>query len=136
MGLLEFASRNFARAEALYEELLDIEREHLGVAHLYTIGTQLKLADAIAEQARIEEATELVQQALDLMYETQRPDHHETLQAEKRLASLWMRAGRYQEARELLDRLLPGLTDAFGEDAGQVQDTRALIAEVDAKLGE
>lgn len=133
MGLLEFASGNFARAESLYRELLEIEREHLGVSHMYTIGTQLKLADAVAEQARTDEAVTLVQQAVDLMHETQGPDHHETLLAEKQLASLLIAIDKLVEAKTLLDRVLPGLIEHLGDDANQVQDTRAMLADIEAR---
>lgn len=127
MGQIELASGNFARAEALFAELLEIEREHLGEAHMYTIGTQLKLASAMAAQDRVNEAAALVEEAVALMHETQGPEHPETLMAEKQLARLRMQQGEIAEARELVQRVLPGLIEHFGEEARQVRETRDLL---------
>jgi len=128
LGQLELAAGNYARAEALLGELLDIERQHLGPQHMYTIGTQLKLASAVEGQGRIDEAAVIVEEAVALMHGTQGPDHQETLLAEKHLAALRAAQGRAEEARNLLLELLPPLSEQLGEQAQQVREVRALLA--------
>lgn len=134
VGQVELASGNYERAEANFRELLAIEREHLGETHMYTIGTQLKAASAIAGQNRLGEAAALIESAIETMVQTQGSGHHEVLLAEHQLAQIRAREGRYEEARDLLLRVVPGLSGHLGADARQVVEAREHLEEINLRL--
>ena len=131
MGFVEMHSANYSRAESIFLELVDIEEETLGKAHLYTIGTQLKAAAAIAAQNRLDEATKLVEESVRLLKDTQGVVHHETLLAERQLARLRIMQGRFEEAKAILRRVIDGLSARFGEDAQQVVESKSMLEDAE-----
>ncbi len=133
IGFVEMAAGEYERAEAHFLALLEIEQEHLGKAHMYTIGTQLKAAAAVAAQDRLAEATLLVEEAVELLHETQGPEHQETLLAEKQLAGLRIMQGRFDEAKPMLRRVIDGLSVHLGEEAQQVSEAESMLEDAEER---
>ncbi len=134
LALVERAQRNYARAEALYREVLAIDLaihkgDHPDVAHSY-----FNLGTFLYERGQREEGTRLLEQALDMRMRVLGSEHPMTALAMSRLADHRADAGRLREAIDLYERAEAIQAAVLPEDHKELRNTRTGLEQARARL--
>jgi serine/threonine protein kinase len=92
---------NYAEAEKLYREVLDIERRVLGPEHPGTLQSMEVLAVDLAHEGRYDEAEKMQFKARDSLRQALGPEHPGTALSTDSLACIFALAGNHDEALAL-----------------------------------
>ena len=106
----------YEEAEPLYERVLHVFEQALGLEHPDVAQSLNNLAILYCEQSRYEEAESLYERALHVLEQALGLEHPDVAQSLNNLAILYCEQGRYEEAEPLYERALSILLRLFGWD--------------------
>lgn len=106
---------DYARAEPLQREALELERIHYGPHHPHVAGSLNNLASTVHHQGRHDEAEPLYRDAIDVARAAYGPDHPYVGQFQENLATLYDDMRRHDDAAPLYRDALRIALVEFGE---------------------
>ncbi|OLE96595.1 MAG: hypothetical protein AUG75_18595, partial [Cyanobacteria bacterium 13_1_20CM_4_61_6] len=128
--------RDFARAEALYQDGIDAGRQNFGEKSFVVAFGYEGLADMLRQQQRLLEAREAIGKAISIYEFVLGPRHGTVAFAKTNLALIEAASGRRVEAERLADQAVALAQDVFGEHARQVGYPAMYAARLKANRGE
>ena len=127
---IELLAQRFARVEALRREALAVRAELLPAGHVDLARSQMRVANALAEQGRNAEALALLTALLTEQRERLGPDDPELLPIERSAALVQIDLGARGEARVLLIHVRSVAAALYGEASAQVASTDLDLARI------
>ena len=134
LGLLLYTMDRFAEAQAVYEDALDIDREHFGEVHEMTIDAEENLALTLSAQRRFDAALQLMQRALATEVKLLGEDSSETADSQQMLGDIYMDADRPNDALPLYMRAMEVTVKSLGARNARVASVLGDIAAAQARL--
>ena len=125
----------YVSAQALYEQVLRIREQQLGVEHLDTLYTRHNLARLYADQGKYEQAQALYEQVLRSAEQQLGVEHPDTLTTHHNLASLYADQGKYEQAQALYEQILRSREQQLGVEHPDTLSTRHNLAILYADQG-
>jgi tetratricopeptide (TPR) repeat protein len=119
---------DYAQAEALYSETMEIQRRVLGPEHPDTLLSMGNLAGAYTEDGKYAQAEALFSQTLEISRHVLGPEHTNTLGFLLDYASLCQRQGKYALAEKYAAQVLSGRRRMKSEDPSEIQTAAADLA--------
>ena len=106
----------YAEAEAMYRQTLQLLETVLRKDHLNTLASMMNLAESLRQQGKYVEAEGICQQTLQLQETVLGKDHPDTLSSMNNLASLFYSQGMYVEAETIYRKTLQLQETLFGKN--------------------
>ncbi len=113
---------DYARAEALNTQVLEVSRRVLGESDRVTLATMNNLAAVLTREAKFSQAEEIYRRLIEIKRRVLGADHPSTLASLNGLGVLYRNEGKYPDAEAVLKPALEGRRRAMGE---QHRDTLA-----------
>lgn len=105
--------RQYAQAEPLLGEIVELMEPHYGSDHPMLYNTRLNLASAIKNQGRLDEAQQHFEELLEQVEESSGPDHPTTLNIKHNFGDLLFMQGDYAGAAALQRAAVAGAESAY-----------------------
>jgi tetratricopeptide (TPR) repeat protein len=108
LGTAYLLQQDFASAETAFRELADFSKAWLGPEHPVHAGSLLKLAVAIGNQGRYEDAEPLLVASLEIQRKTLSKSHPDYIRCSQTYAALLQQLGRTDQASAIIAQLPAG----------------------------
>jgi tetratricopeptide (TPR) repeat protein len=125
-----FREGDYAKAEAVYKEALELQRRVLGEERLDTLNSMSNLARVYVSEGQYAKAEPLYTKAVELLRRVNGEDHPDTITSMKDLAALYRYEGRYAEAEPLFLKVVEVRRRLLGSQHAATRDAIAALADL------
>ncbi|KAJ7300994.1 hypothetical protein DFH08DRAFT_946211 [Mycena albidolilacea] len=135
-GLIFRVARQLKESRKLLEEVLEEQKQHLGINHLNTIFTMGQLAQTYGGLGEHHKVKELEVSVLEKRKQLLGQDHPDTLKTLGNLATTYTNLGEHHKARELKISVLEKRKQILGQDHPHTLVAMGNLAATYTDLGE
>lgn len=125
----------YAEAEVLYREAIDMNRKLLGDDHPDVAMALNNLAFVIRQKGDLESATGIARESLEMYRRTVGREHPSTARGQNNLAMWLLEDGQYEEAEQLLTEALQLRIELHGPEHADVAGSKILLADLYVETG-
>ena len=133
LAALTLQMKDYAKAEVLFRQLMELRINTLSEQHPYTLSAKCSVASCLKSQLHYEEAFAIYSSALETLNETLGSHHPSTVITTHSTAVAAYLVRKYSLCRTLESSCIDSLVEYFGDTSRQVQEAKKLLAMLEGK---